>query len=53
MKKLLIRLSVIPLMPVLGGELFFNLFYWLITGKIINFNWTENWLNSVESEMKW
>lgn len=51
MKKLLIRLSIIPLIPVLGFCYGINIIYWMCTGYSINADWLENWINSVEDEM--
>jgi len=51
MKKLLIRLSAIPLFLVLGCGFVINFIYWLFTGEAIEAQWLENWLNAVEREM--
>jgi len=51
MKKLLIRLSTIPLIFVLGLWFIFDCFYWICTGGCIVSIWPEKWLNAVEEEI--
>ena len=51
MKKLLIRLSILPLIPVLGIGLAINGIYWIISGKTIDAQWLEKWLDAIEDEI--